>query len=324
LIDYSAIGYGFGGRRTQPRDESPYYSDAMQDTIELPEAFVLTDAISIRSQQTFITSTRIQLLLLVVASAAGSFSWAVNGGWDWTALLAGVAFTAAAGLRLALLRSKPHRTWYDGRAAAESIKTLAWKYAAAGEPFTTGYDDADARFRGLVRDVLTSFDSLGEIASSSSIEPTPIMQSTRALPLAERKQLYSRGRIGDQLHWYTSKANWNARRARFWGRVVLGLQVLAATGAFLKGFGIVDIDIFGLAAAAVASAAAWLETKQHDSVARAYRVAAEELASIQGLIDEQTTEESWGRFVAEAEEAVSREHTMWRASSRSREPASLA
>ena len=105
---------------------------------------------------------------------------------------------------------------------------------------------------------------------------------------------------------------------------MLILQIAAAVGAFLKGFGVFDIDLFGIAGAAAASAAAWLETKQHHVVARAYRVAAQELDAIDALIPQQRTEEAWGRFVAEAEEAISREHTMWKASSRSREPVSLA
>src|SRR5665809_88141 len=99
----------------------------MADFFEFPEAFKVTDEASLTGQRTFIRSTRVQLILLVVASAAGSLSWTINGDWDGTALLAGIAFSVAAILRLLILRSRPHRVWYDGRAAAESIKTLAWK-----------------------------------------------------------------------------------------------------------------------------------------------------------------------------------------------------
>jgi hypothetical protein len=248
----------------------------------------------------------------------------VNDSWEGTALLAGVAFIAAAVLRLILLRTRPHRFWYDGRAAAESVKTLSWKYAVGGDPFVIDETSARATFQEVVDDVFSSFDTLTFPANGDGSKPTESMESTRTGPLDERRDLYARERIGDQQSWYCRKAAWNQRRARLWGIVVLLLQLVGATGAFLKGFGVVDIDIFGLAGAAVAAAAAWLETKQHHTIARAYRVAAEELDSIARLIPQQTEEASWARFVAEAEEAISREHTMWKASIRTREPVNLA
>ena len=296
----------------------------MAEPFALPQAFEVTDEASLAGQRAFIQSTRMQLMLLVIAGAAGSLSWTLNGDWDGTALLAGVAFTTAAVLRLAILRSLPHRAWYDGRAAAESIKTLAWKHAVGGDPFVVGDESADRRLVGLIGGVVASFDTLGAKATAASAEPTVTMRTLRASSLEERKRAYAGGRIADQKDWYARKADWNRLRARLWGVIVLLLQVGGAIGAFLKGFGVLNIDIFGLAGAAVASAAAWLETKQHHTIARAYKVAAAELSDVQSLIDQQQTEEAWARFVAEAEEAISREHTMWKASSRNREPVSLA
>lgn len=262
-------------------------------------------------------------MLLVIASAAGSLSWAFRADWDAFALTAGGAFTAAAGLRLVLLRSRPHRDWYDGRAAAESIKTLAWKYAVGGDPFIVGEPSAGLNFSSIVSDVGASFDSL-RVSSLGRTGPTSTMDGVRAQPLDDRRTLYRSGRLEEQRTWYSRKAAWNQKRARFWGVIVLSLQLIGAIGAFLKGFGLVDIDLFGLAGAAVASAAAWLETKQHHTISRAYQVAADELGAILNMLPAQRDEESWARFVAEAEEAISREHTMWKASTRSREPLNLA
>ena len=290
---------------------------------ELPGSYVAADEGSLEGQRRFIMSTRIQLILLVIASAAGSFSWAVQHGWDGTALLAGVAFSAAAVLRVVLIRGRPHRAWYDGRAAAESVKTLSWKYAVGGDPFQVSEARAAANFEALVDEVVASFDSFKRAERGGSAA-TPSMDATRTQTLEERKNLYGSHRIGDQRDWYSRKAAWNQTRARFWGFVVLALQLVGAAGAFLKGFGVVDIDLFGLAGAAVGSAVAWLETKQHHTIARAYRVAAEELGSIVDLIPRQTDEASWCRFVAESEEAISREHTLWKASTRTREPLNLA
>jgi hypothetical protein len=290
---------------------------------DLPVSYVDADAASLQGQRRFIMSTRIQLILLVIASAAGSLSWSIDGGWDGTALLAGVAFSAAAALRVVLLKSRPHRQWYDGRAAAESIKTLSWKYSMGGDPFQVTEEQARPNFESLVEEVLSSFDSLKMTNEVTRSAPTAPMDAMRQRPLEERQACYARDRIDDQRLWYSRKAAWNHSRARFWGFLVLALQLVGAIGAFLKGFGIVNIDLFGLAGAAVASAAAWLETKQHHTISRAYRVAAEELGSISQMIPSQNDEGAWSRFVAESEEAISREHTMWKASIRTREPLNL-
>lgn len=292
----------------------------MRTAFELPPVFGTSDKASLTAQRAYIRSTRVQLVLLVFASAAGAFTW-TWGARDLTALIAGVAFAAAAALRLVMLRSRPHLRWYSGRAAAESIKTLAWRYAVGGHPF--GVELGADRGPTFAEKVSEMAHEIGVDPAPSAAAPTPSMESLRGTSLTERKQAYERDRIVDQQEWYSAKSSWNRRRARFWGLVVLLLQVAAAAGAFLKGFSVVAIDVFGLAGAVVASAAAWLETKQHANLASAYRLAAEELESIQGLIAKARTEGEWAVLVANSEGAISREHTMWKASSRDRQPAGL-
>lgn len=287
--------------------------------IDLPEAFVSADEASLKAQQHFLASTRTQLLLLVVAGVAGVVDWETSY-LDLGSLVAALAFTLAAVLRVILIRRPPHRAWYEGRAAAESVKTLSWRYAVGGEPFLTGNPESLERWQEQVRSI---FDGLDGIATPGPPTPTPSMERLRAEPLPHRKTGYSEGRIRDQLHWYSRKADWNRRRARSWSVTILALQVLAAVGAFLLAFQVMEVDLFGLAGALVASGAAWVETKQHATIANAYRVAAEELERIAALIDDISTEEDWGRFVADSEEAISREHTMWKASSSRLRPPSL-
>jgi hypothetical protein len=57
----------------------------------------------------------------------------------------------------------------------------------------------------------------------------------------------------------------------------------------------------------------WLQTKQHQVLAHAYAVTAQELSSIRSLIQWQESESDWSAFVDDAETAISREHTLWRA-----------
>ena len=64
----------------------------------------------------------------------GLITWR-RGRADLAAVIAGVAFSAALLAELYLLRRRPDRLWYDGRAAAESAKTLTWRYLVGGNPF---------------------------------------------------------------------------------------------------------------------------------------------------------------------------------------------
>ena len=92
------------------------------------------------------------------------------------------------------------------------------------------------------------------------------------------------------------------------------IEVAGATAAILTAAGWLEVDLLGLAGALVAAGVSWLQTKQHNNLAESYSVAAQELAAIKAQIGSKTTEGDWARFVNDAEEAISREHTLWKAS----------
>ena len=94
---------------------------------------------------------------------------------------------------------------------------------------------------------------------------------------------------------------------------MLAIQSLGLAGALLKGTGLIDFDALGILAAAAAAVLAWLQIKQHATLAQSYSHAAYELSTIGALIDSVQSEAEWGRFVNDAENAISREHTAWRA-----------
>jgi hypothetical protein len=95
---------------------------------------------------------------------------------------------------------------------------------------------------------------------------------------------------------------------------MLAIEMLGVLAAVLKAVGTISGDLLAFAGAIVTAITAWLQTKQHRTLATAYAVAALELASVRSQISHQTTEADWARFVSDAEEAFSREHTLWKAS----------
>jgi hypothetical protein len=140
------------------------------------------------------------------------------------------------------------------------------------------------------------------------------MKTYRLLSFAERKALYHDHRIADQLSWYEDKARKNESSAR----KAFCLMVLANAVAivfailrpeFLKAtFWPTDVCV-----TLAATLLTWMQTKRYSELATSYALAAHEI----NLINEQSlhisTEETFSKFVSDAENAFSREHTQWTA-----------
>jgi SMODS and SLOG-associating 2TM effector domain 3/SMODS and SLOG-associating 2TM effector domain 1 len=282
---------------------------------DLPVLFRSADATAIAAQRQYLLATRLRLCLLVVAAAAGAVTIAV-GRVEWSGLVGAAAFVAAAITELSIVRDRPDRRWYEGRAAAESAKTLGWRYAVGAAPF--GVDalserDADQLLVQRLADVLTDLDDLSvEQLHGTAEQITPTMRAVRAASLQVRQDVYERDRIGQELDWYQTKSAWNQRRARQLTLAMLLFEIVGAIGGLLRAVGI-GFNLLGVAAAAAAALGSWLQTKQHQVLGHAYAVTAQELSSIRSLIQWQESESDWSRFVDDAETAISREHTLWRA-----------
>lgn len=285
---------------------------------DLPELFRSADRASREGQAAYLRSTAIQLSLLTIASGAVLFSFPLgDGDVDGAQLISVVAFIAAAIQRTYVLTTKPDTSWFEGRAAAESAKTLAWKFAVGGDPFPRSMDllEGERAYRMSLAEVTEPLTHIPPIPGEEDIEQiTDAMRALRKETLKARKQAYLEGRIKDQQAWYGARARWNAKRSRFWSFVSVAFEMLGAVTALFAALGYLEFDISSLSATIVAIAFGWMETKQHDALASAYAIAARELADIRSLIDEPNTEAEWASWVSDAEGAISREHTLWRSS----------
>jgi hypothetical protein len=285
---------------------------------------VIADRTAAWGQRTHLLLTRLELGLLILAAASGLVSAPVGDrDIDLGGLLAVILFGLTLALRAYRMSTRPTRTWQDARAAAESIKTLCWRYAAGSRLFPSDMDDAEADrlFVERLRDVLGSIRDLQTVQPSGSghEEITPWMRRLRTAPLAHRRSAYERDRIEDQQRWYAAKSEFNRQQSQRWGLVVLALEFAGVVVGAVKAFGLLPSGSVGgvvlaLVATVGAAAAAWVQAKQYATLASAYAIANEELASIRALAAHATGETTWAEFVDSAEVAISREHTMWRAS----------
>jgi hypothetical protein len=235
-----------------------------------------------------------------------------NGRYDLLAMISAAAFLVALACTLTRAVTRPEESWYAGRAAAESARTLGWCYAVGGTPFALDEPDAavEARFLERLRDVVDQLkvSDLGP-PDSTAREITEAMRRARRQDLPTRRTLYRRDRITDQLGWYARRSTTHAASARRWIGVVIGFSALGVVGALFKVF-LIDVDLLGVFAAVASAAIAWNQLNQHRNLVSAYSVAARELSIIRDGIDH-VPDADWARFVSDSEEAISREHTMW-------------
>ncbi len=278
----------------------------MADPLTYPAFYAVAGQASKVGQDRYMNAIRIRLIALVVAAVGGAL------GGAGFALVALVGFVVALAAEVVILAVRPAQVWYEGRAAAESVKTLTWRYAVGGDPFPAGGPDPDPLFRSRMESVTRDLAHHFATTSSGELVTGP-MRALRAEPFDERRAAYVRGRIDDQRTWYDTKARSADRRHTGFLLTTIALEFAGVIAAALRVAGVVEIDLLGILAAVVAGVASWAQTRQYGSIARAYAIANQELNSIREQA-EGTAEAGWARFVDEAEEAISREHTLWRAS----------
>lgn len=290
-------------RQSVPRTVEPLKRE------DMPAAYRATDNASTSGRDDTFRWTVVYLGLLTGAAIGSAVQWRV-GGVDVGAWAAAAFFAAALATGLANAARRPEQRWYQGRAGAESVKTLTWRYAVGGEPF--GYDstDPDKLFADRLRAIVDRLQHI-QLSPDAGVQISDKMREMRAETLETRKSLYRSGRIEDQQGWYTRRAREHGCKGTRLAVLVAVASTLGLAAGVLRATGSLDYDVMGIMAAVAASLTAVTELKQHRTNASAYALAAQELGLTEVLLNSITDEPAWAQFVSDTEDAVSREHTMW-------------
>jgi SMODS and SLOG-associating 2TM effector domain 3/SMODS and SLOG-associating 2TM effector domain 1 len=288
----------------------------------LPALYRDADAASLRAQRQFFAATAAILACSIVAAIFG----AVDA--DWAGYISALAFVGALAGSYVVLKSNPERVWYDGRAVAESVKTLAWQYAVGGGDFPRSLASpesaeeraTDRRFIAALVEVRRGLGDVTPVPQGPIQQLSTTMRNIRASNLESRRAEYLLGRIENQADWYADKSQMNAKQRVVWGVMSAALQTVGLLGAIGKAAGIIHFDLLGIAAAAALAAAGWLRAKDHAELARAYAIAASELGDARVELEAARSEQEWAIAVHDAESAISREHTRWAARRHLRPP----
>jgi len=105
----------------------------------MPALYGAAETVSRKGQERFRWLTGAAVILLVIAAVGGMIDQ------PWAGWLSAAAFAVGTVATTFWVIRRHENEWYDGRAAAESAKSLTFKYAVGGAPY--GVEDAGAKHR---------------------------------------------------------------------------------------------------------------------------------------------------------------------------------
>lgn len=294
--------------------QKPPFSISEKD---FPTIYLTADEQSLNGQRRYLNLMRLDLFALVGGAILTAFTVEDELTARILAIIGASLLLASLVLTIIITQMNYKKYWYGGRAAAESIKTLVWRYMTSAEPFANSLTlkEADESFLQRLRDIIEEQEHLSVSLGNEKAHNrfiTDKMIQVRQASLEDRKQSYLICRIEDQRLWYRDKSKRNEKSESNFFMYTIVAQFLAFISALiLIGWPIMPITPTGIFTTIAGAFLVWTQLKQHQELSQSYAVAAHEL----GLIAEQAryikNEQEFGEFVADAENAISREHTLW-------------
>jgi len=224
-------------------------------------------------------------------------------------------FILSLSIMLWIIFKNQDESWYNGRAAAESVKTRTWRWMMKAEPYENGDEEVNAKlFLNDLKQILQQNKKLGDLIGNASAVKEPItkrMKEIRLLNTRERLNFYIVQRINEQSNWYMKKTSTFKKRARNWFIV---LVLIHLTAIFILLYQIMDvtfkfpIETLTVGAGIVIS---WIQAKKYRQLSTAYSLTVHEITLIKFDSENVKDEKTLSEFVLNSENAFSREHTQW-------------
>lgn len=290
--------------------------------IEFPSYYQAADKSSVNAQSNYINIVSIDLISMILASALSIYNYQLENSKLIIYIISGILLLLSLILTVILKNKKYEDIWYQGRALAESCKTLTWRFISCSEYFETilSLREAKERFVNRIKELSKEFSELSKIMDSRILNQpiiTSKMIELRSQNTLERKNYYITNRVEDQKEWYSNKAEYNIGRYNVWFWVIILSQVISLISIVsLIKYPENNWNFVGLFTTISSSAISWLQLKQHQELKQAYTTATQELNFILTLSEGVTTDEELSKFVLDSENAISREHTLWLAQKR--------
>lgn len=287
------------------------------DRASFPAIYRAADDASRRAQRFYVRLVLLDLGLMVTGAILSTLG--LSGTQDKQVALWAAAATFVLGLAVtALLAVKRwDKVWFSARSVAESVKSLAWKFVCCADPFPVGMVEAKAtgRLLDMLEELLRNHRDLQPHLVGQNIlddHATDWMKRLRKAAPQVRRDVYLAQRVNEQQAWYANGATRNRRMQGRWFIAFILVQAAAVTFAVLAAtHAHWNAQPSGAFAALATAIVGWGQVRRFQELTQAYGQAAIELGFISERSRETHTEKDLSRFVADAETAISREHTAW-------------
>jgi hypothetical protein len=292
--------------------------------IDFPSLFHAADAESLKAQRVYMRCMASDLGLIIFGGLFGALSlegFLPNETHFFkltSVIVAAVLMTLGLILTLYIRSRQFEHNWFDGRAVAESVKTTTWRFMVCSEPYISSMTEKEVvmKFTESLRKVVDERKRFAAFLASGyeegRFQVTPKMLEVRGLPLEEKKKFYLEERLNNQSQWYATKAEGNMKSSNRWFNGIVVAQALALLSTFiLMQYPEFPVALPSVFATIAAAAVAWLQLRRHQELASAYGLAAQELSFIATQMSLVDSADEFAGFVSDAENAISREHTMW-------------
>jgi len=279
--------------------------------IKYPALFTSSDNYSTKAQDNFKNLNRWTLVALVVATVFSSVTqenWAI---WTSTVLI-----LISAILSTLMLVLKFEKGWYEGRAVAESIKTLCWKFMTGARPFSIDLNETNAQnllienFKKVIGHRKDFFTLIGSDFAEKEQLPVELL-NIRKLSKEQRIGIYKTQRLEKQKKWYTDKTSENKKWTKISFAIIIIAQIFAVISLILKIKFEFEFSIAPILVTISTAFIAWLQLRRYQELSQSYLITATELSLIKSKINQIETESDFSEFVDDSETAISREHTLW-------------
>jgi hypothetical protein len=278
--------------------------------IDFPALYQSASDLSIRSQKAFYRALFLHILALFIASVISVFGSDISE----VAILQALVLLGALACAIYLFLCRPDRYWYGGRAVAESIKTVTWRFVSKAEPFINSDEIDRSQFTQKLRAIVEQNIDVAQhlVTNLELVQITDNMIAFRQEAVEERRSRYVNHRIVDQQKWYGKKALDNKRKVTrfFWALMITNFLaiVFAISKIRFPAVPYWPTDAIVVIAAGLLS---WIQAKRFQELSASYALAAHEISLVREQAAHTMNDEALSKFIGDAENAFSREHTQW-------------
>lgn len=277
-----------------------------------PILFNIADAKSKKSQNIFIRLNIFILLLLIFSSVSSIYITVPKNITTFST----ICLILSTLFNIYILFFRPEKSWYEGRAIAESVKTLTWKFITNTKPFRISLkqEKAEQIFNENLKKIIGQRRDFYILIGQNYPDGNMIsdeMISIRNSSFEERKKKYVDDRIQDQINWYSTKTKQNKLNKNIALSLIIGFQILAIFFFIFEKTFFINYTFPSTLITMTSVFMTWLQLKRFQELTDAYGITATELKFIKEkskfILDDNQLE----NYVDDTETAISREHTLW-------------